>query len=417
MASINPDQARFLVQARAHPEFQRTYQLLRSGTPELPIRKGLEAHFSPEQCRALLDCLACQLRFAHKFAQAESWLLTRSAAEQASDSRIAEWRAQFLEALAGGCSLSELGCGIGGDSVFLSRYFCLQTYEANEARSILAQENIAQLGVAGNLKASHPEATVETLEGEILFCDPARRLHKRISNPEEWLPPLSAVARCLQQKRFRLVAIKAAPGVQERDLDCLGGPVDISYISLDGELKEAFLVVGGEAQEQSVRSRAILLDRTNSAPVLLESKQAGLSVGLPQPGGFLHNPDPAILRASALDTLAQQLQAHIVHPKIGYLVGERACQNSTAQSFQILETFPLNWAILKKKLQATGWTEYEYLARGVPFSQTDIRNKLPKLKRRNKKQTAKRGAVIVYRDESDYRVVLGVRVDKGMSDL
>ena len=106
-----------------------------------------------------------------------------------------------------------------------------------------------------------------------------------------------------------------------------------------------------------------------------------------------------------------------MHPKIGYLVGERACQNSTAQSFQILETFPLNWAILKKKLQATGWTEYEYLARGVPFSQTDIRNKLPKLKRRNKKQTAKRGAVIVYRDESDYRVVLGVRVDKGMSDL
>jgi hypothetical protein len=405
---VTPEQAEFLTRPESLPALEYVAELVRTGTPELSIRKTLETQYTPQECRAILDCVTCRVRYQDKFWRASDWLLTRTAAEQASDSRVASWRAKDLKRLVPGHPLTELGCGIGGDTVFLSREFPVLAYEQDRARALLATHNLSHLGRAEESVVKNLPGDLGKLRGAILFCDPARRSEQRLSHPEEWQPPLSEVVRCYTEKRFQVVAIKVAPGIKRQVLEGLNCPLSLTFLSINSDLKEAFIVLGGTtADVVPTPSRAVLLGRNE--PIILSPNHIPLDRVEPAPGHFLHNPDPAILRAEALDTLGHRLRAGMVHPKIGYLVGEKACQDAAATSFRIIETLPLNWNSLKKRLQAMNWTEYEYLGRGVPFSQAEVRKKLPRLKTRKRSQSACRGSLIIYRDDEDYRVVLALR--------
>ena len=377
--------------------------MISAGESPFHIRALLESEFSSSTCLAIIDHLACRHRYREKFEMPSKWLFSRTAAEQASDSRIARWRADFLAAEQPGCALQELGCGIGGDSVFLSRRFQLTAYEKDPARALLAQANLENLGDPRQSRVLHRSVSCEELEGDLLFVDPARREAGRISAPEDWLPPLSEALQCYTDKRFRRVGIKCAPGLKIREMDALPEGTQSYFISVDGQLKEAFLLLG----QQGSSSQAIMFEG-RSEPVILRSQGLSIPVTRPQAGHYLHNPNPAILRARALDSLALCLQAGLLHPKIGYLVGPSPAQTPYAQSFQILDHFPLNWSVLKKKMSRSSWTEYEYLGRGVPFSQLEVRQKLPKLKSKSKTKP-RGGCLIIYRDEEGYGVVLGER--------
>ena len=379
--------------------------MISAGQSPYPIRALLESEFKPSTCLAIIDHLACRHRYREKFEEPSHWLFSRTAAEQASDSRIARWRTELLATEQSGASLQELGAGIGGDSVFLSHRFELTAYEQDPARALLAQANVERLGNPQQSRVLQGRVSCEELQGEVLFVDPARRESGRISSPQEWLPPLSEVLACYTQKRFHTLAIKCAPGLKSRDLDDLPPGTRCYFLSLDGQLKEAFLLLDPGQRESS---RVAVMFEGPSEPVVLGSQNLTIPLTRPQAGQFLHNPNPAILRARSLDSLAHRLQAGLLHPKIGYLVGPIPAKAPYAQSFLIQDHFPLNWSVLKKKLSRSAWTEYEYLGRGVPFSQLEVRQKLPKLKSKNKMKS-QRGCVIIYRDVEGYGVVLGSR--------
>lgn len=396
------EQVRSLIEVAEHPALAEATEWFVQGRSGLEIRARLEQTFETSTCLAVMDCVSCRLRYANKFWQPERWLLSREPAEQATDSRIARWRAEALGQL-GLTELTELGCGLGGDTVFLSEHFRVKALERSPARSELARYNLSQLG-SGDAVVESRSVDCSSLRGELLFVDPARRDGVRISNPGEWQPPLADVASSFGEGRFRAVAVKCAPGLKEADLP--DQPATIAFVSVEGQLKEAFLLLQGDLERKRL---AVLFEKGSAQPLTLTGRGEAIDVGVPQIGSYLHNPDPAILRAGALDSLAERLKASIVHPKIGYLTSDGPCDDGCANSFLIADRFPLNWKILKRKLLQTGWTEYEYLGRGVPFSQPDVRKKLGRLKR-PKDRASVRGSVIMYRTDTDYTVVLGTRV-------
>lgn len=401
---VSAAQARDMLAALPHPTIQEAVKQIAEGVEPFKIRATLERNFPPQVCLDLMDCLSSRRRYQDKFWKVENWALTRTAAEQATDSRLARWRSRFLGELAPESRLTELGCGLGGDSVFLAQKFALEAYEVHPARAALAEHNISQVTQPSRpFEIHNRECDVNSLHGDILFCDPARRGQERLTEPEDWLPPLSQVLAAYSEKRFHTVAIKCAPGLRLEKLEPMKAQMSVTFLSICGALKECFLLLN--PHESSIR--ALLFDQAGD-PVSFQSLGEDITLRHPKEGDFLHNPDPAVLRAEALDTLARELQAGIVHPKIGYLVGPNPCSTSAAHSFRILEHFRLNWTQLKKRFRATDWTEFEYLGRGVPFSQGDVRKRLGKLSRR-KGQTAKKGSLIIYRGESGYQVVLGQR--------
>jgi hypothetical protein len=395
---LTPEQARALVHHCADPQLEQAAKILAGPGSVLEARAFLEQSYDSSICLAILDCLSCRERFAHKFEAAERWLLAREASEQATDSRIANWRANALKK-DGLEELVELGCGLGGDTVALSKQFEVKAWERCEARLLLARYNTQHLG-RPPCTFRCAEVDCADLKGQVLFVDPARRDGARLSRPESWFPPLSKVIDCFREGRFQRVGVKVAPGITDRDLP--ETPLELTFLSIGGQLKEAFLVLDGS--HDSFR-QAVLF--TQKGDILtFRTGHGRVPVAQPLPELYLHNPDPAILRANALDRLASQLEAGMVHPKIGYLVGPTPATDGSADSFKIVESFSLNWKTLKKRLATTGWSDYEYLGRGVPFGQAEVRNKLGRLKK-NKDST--RGSVIVYREENGYRVVLARR--------
>ena len=404
---MTEEQAIELLSALKKNETREAEALIKSGRDILEIRKFLDHHFDPPTARALLDCLTARHRFLHKFWRASEWKLNKLASEQASDSRIAKWRARELKKLTGLASLVELGSGIGGDSVFLAENFHLTSYEKDRGRAVLAQSNLEHfLGHTnhGKIRASSGDSLI--LSGELLFCDPARRASgNRISRPEEWLPPLPKLIQAFTEQRFQAVAIKCAPGLSRDHLGPLEHKASLYYLSINGALKECFAFF----HQGEPRTKALLFSQWDQEPQCFEKTKAPILVREPKPGLFLHNPDPAILRAEALDSLSAKLDSGIVHPKIAYLVGATPSTTRAAISFKILEAFPLKWPDLKRRLSASGWSEYEYLGRGVPFSQPDVRKKIGPLKLK-KHETPRRGSIIMYRKTKGYQVLFCERV-------
>ncbi|MCA9781511.1 MAG: hypothetical protein KC800_32560, partial [Candidatus Eremiobacteraeota bacterium] len=343
---MTPEQARSLVLHAQDRQVEEAARLLARGGSVLEARALLEASYDSPLCLAILDCLSCRERFAHKFENAERWLLTREAAEQASDSRISRWRAETLAEGSPG-RLVELGCGLGGDTVSLSEHFEVTAWERCEARAQLARYNLGILGKRP-CAVECAEADCRRLEGEVLFVDPARRDGTRLSRPQSWQPPLPTVVDCFREGRFQRLGVKVAPGITDGDLPDL--PIGLSFLSVGGNLKEAFLLL-----DHSIDTyREAVLFTAGGRRLSFRSSGWEIPISEPSPGLYLHNPDPAILRANALDQLARHTEAGIVHPKIGYLVGPKPVEDGSADSFQILEAFPLKWKILKKKLAVLG---------------------------------------------------------------
>lgn len=406
MHDLDLSQAQFLVAQASESILQELALGIQQGGSDLQLRKSLEKRYAPEECRALLSCAQAQHKHREKFADSSRWLLAPSAAEQASHQLLARWRADELSQRFPHAPLTEVGCGIGSDSVPLSRRFELVGYEQNSARATLCRHNLGQLG-GSNWTVLEQTADLRALQG-LIYCDPARRSHKRLSAPSDWSPPLPLLFDCVAPETTILV--KVAPGILDKDLVKTGVEVEVDFLSVAGELKEAMLYLSSGPSHRSPLKRAVLCDQ--SSTVVLESSHYELEFVTPKPGQYLLNPDPAILRADLLNTLAEVLCGWGVHPKIGYLVSPAPAPPKLASSFLVEETFSLDWKLLKKRIASRDWTEYEYLGRGVSFSQTEVRKKLGKLKRKSS-QASRRGSILIYREDRGYRVVLGERVLEG----
>jgi hypothetical protein len=334
------------------------------------------------------------------FRDSADYLYLRDALEQCSTWRLAAHRARYLQGLCQKLSLSsdalvEVGCGIGGDSLELSRLFKMEIYELDPTRASIAQHNLSQHPdrqfnlVAGDFLEISPER----FQGRPLFIDPGRRKldksgqMKRIFDPEQYQPPLSQLLSYGQQSQ--LLCIKAAPGLPDEaveDLEC-----ELEFVSHQRTCKEAVIWAYPGA---SGRKATIL----TSDDTFLEYWQSEVeSMTAPEVGRWIHEPDPAILRAHALGQLAQQIEAGLLQREIGYLVSENNPQHPACQSFEILEILPLNQAQIRKACTRHEFGILEIKKRGVPIEPDQYRQGL----KLDSKKFRKSGVLILtrYQDE------------------
>lgn len=401
------EQAEHLVQLIDQLPVLEAEAQLASGIQPMRVRAFLEHHYTPEICRGILDCLVTRAHFAHKFENAGRWILHREAAEQATASTIARWRSDYLSRrLNPGGLLTELGTGIGGDTVYLSRRFKVTGFEKEVARAHLARANVLRLSpVALPWSVVSEEAKACDLRGETLFVDPARRTERRQFDPDAWDPPLSTLT---ELDGFDNVIIKAAPGI---DLGLLPSGWEVHFLSLGGDLKEAMLLSAPQTRDLHEPTRhAWLFDPHTETVSHRSGSPRKASVRLPAVGDFLHVPDSSILRSDLLGDLADELDAGVVHQKIGYLCGPKPSLLPWATSFRILERLPLAWKTLTGALLKRDWSDLEILTRGVPFSQTEILQRLRKVRKRWSKASGLRGSLILYRDEQGYTAILAERL-------
>jgi SAM-dependent methyltransferase len=262
-------------------------------TPQntLPLITSLRKHYRAEEVASALTMVRLRAKGADKFgADAGRMFFTEDALEQASDPMIRAYRSRWGDQ----GNVLDVCCGIGSDSLaFAAQGSDVLGLDLDELRITIAQHNAVVLGLDARFMVQDVTQGIPTGFRSIFF-DPARRdaQGKRIYHVDAYLPPLKLV-HLWQAER---IMVKLSPGVQLDEIQDYGGLLE--FISVDGDLKEAVLHLGEGLQGL----RATLL--RSQGTLHWDAGEPEPDVSIAEPGGWLCEPDPALLRAGLVRMIA-----------------------------------------------------------------------------------------------------------------
>jgi SAM-dependent methyltransferase len=342
---------------------------------------------TPEQAAAAYESAWLRRRASAKFSRAGDLYFTREALEQASGETIAAYRARRYRPYR---LVADLACGCGGDALAL----------AEVAQVVAADRDPLRLAMAAaNARAYGLESRVDVVEidleqqpppaAEAIFFDPARRSGgRRVFSLEAYQPPVSLVERW--RADTPAIGVKVAPGVSDEELAALGER-EVEFISVDGELKEALLWFGPLA---TPGRRATVLTPARGSPTA--GQQAGQETQssasehsilhatgsilptppLHEPLAYLYEPDPAVIRAHLVATLADQLGAAQLDRTIAYLTSDQLSATPFARCWRIVEWLDFSLKRLRARLRALDAGSVTVKKRGSPLDTDTVARQL-----------------------------------------
>ena len=421
--------------------------------------------FSPEDSSAIISLAQARTRARAKFGErARTLMLTQEASEQATRPVIAHYRAQRLRPVAG--TVADLGCGIASDSaVYAAARGSVVAVELDPLTASFAAANLAFCPRArvysGDVTAYDPasgagsEAPLTDGAGAspaILWLDPARRELRgarkaqtvRLFDPEAFSPPFSFV---LNLARTGVpMGVKLGPGFPHEGIP---SPEDIAseanhaprveaeWIQSEGSLAELVLWFNALAQEgvartaTSVRETSVRELSADTASPATEAagkvadllppyeavsfrsaltaaeaeRSVEVPVSLPQPGEYLLEPAPAIVRSHLVAEFAQSIGAQLLDEHLAYLCSTEPVEHPLVTCYEVLEEIPLQEKQLKRWVREQGFTALTVKKRGVDIVPEQLRARLlgsagskPAKKKQKKNANSSGGA-----QESSYR--------------
>lgn len=421
--------------------------------------------FSPEDSSAIISLAQARTRARAKFGErAHTLMLTQEAAEQATRPVIAHYRADRLARVPG--LVADLGCGIGSDTaVYAAARGSVVAVELDPLTASFAAANLAFCPRArvysGDVTTYDPasgagsEAPLTDGAGAspaILWLDPARRelrgakkaQTERLFDPEAFSPPFSFV---LGLARTGMpMGVKLGPGFPHEgipspeDIASEANPaprVEAEWIQSEGSLAELVLWFNTLAQEgvartaTSVRETSVRELSADTASPATEAagevadllppyeavsfrsaltaaeaeRSVEVPVSLPQPGEYLLEPAPAIVRSHLVAEFAQSIGAQLLDEHLAYLCSTEPVEHPLATCYEVLEEIPLQEKQLKRWVREQGFTALTVKKRGVDIVPEQLRARLlgsagskPAKKKQKKNANSSGGA-----QESSYR--------------
>ena len=412
--------------------------------------------FSPEESAQIISLAQARTRARAKFGErARTLMLTQEAAEQATRPVIAHYRAQRLRPVAG--TVADLGCGIASDSaVYAADRGAVVAVELDPLTASFAAKNLEfcpQARVYSGDVTGYVHGELLDAAGEpvgMVWMDPARRelrgakkAHtERLFDPEAFSPPFSFV---LNLARTGVpMGVKLGPGFPHEgipspeDIASEANPnprVEAEWIQSEGSLAELVLWFNALAQEGVARSatsvhelpmeETIPHEGTAETGALLpayeavsfrspltaeEAKQSvDVPASLPQPGDYLLEPAPAVVRSHLVAEFAQSIGAHLLDEHLAYLCSAELVEHPLVACYEVLEEIPLQEKQLKRWVREQGFTALTIKKRGVDIVPEQLRARLlgstgsKPFKRKKKKNNISSSDTQAGAQESSYR--------------
>ena len=296
---------------------------------------------------------------------ADRLFFTGDTLEQAARAALADRRAGRLLA-AGVGSVADLGCASGTDTIALARAGArVVAVDRDPVARELTRLNAATSGLTGVevLDADVVDLVADASGGRVAGCDaavldPARRAGgRRQLDPDRWSPPWSTVTALLD--RVPVTVVKVAPGL---DHDRVPGGIEAEWVSVGGSIVEALL--WGRGLSTTWR-RATLVREDLCWEVSADEDPGPADVGPVR--GWLHEPDPALIRSGLMSLVAAQGGATLVDPTIAYLTSDGPSGSPWLRSYRITDVLPFNLKKLRAHLRTRGVGRVVVKKRGSPI--------------------------------------------------
>jgi SAM-dependent methyltransferase len=303
---------------------------------------------------------------------ADVLLLTADALEQAGRPELAARRAaRLLDGRA--ASVADLGCAAGTDTVALARAGAsVVAVDRDPVARALTTANAAALGLAERIRVIDADVVDLVASGDLLGCaaatlDPARRAGgRRQLDPDRWSPPWSTVTALLD--RVPASVVKVAPGL---DHDRVPDGIEAEWVSVGGSIVEALL--WGRGPSRTWR-RATLVRDGQLLEVTADADPGPAPVGAVR--GWLHEPDPALIRSGLMSLVAADLGATLVDPTIAYLTSDARADTPWVSSYRVTDVLPFNLRKLKALLRDRGIGRVVVKKRGSPIEPETLARQL-----------------------------------------
>lgn len=304
-------------------------------------------------------------------------LFTHAGLEQASrDVVAAEHAARFQRA--GVRSVSDLGCGVGAESLaLLAAGITVRAIEIDPFTARLAAHNLAVLSAPVSAEVVTGDATIHgTDDTEGAFLDPARRTSghrdtKRVASPDDYSPSLTFAFDIAERMP---TGIKLGPGF---DRELIPETVEAQWVSVNGSVVETALW-SRSLRRPGVTRSALLIEQRGGVVSRHELTAASDApdAATGSLGEFLYEPDGAVIRARLIGQLAERLGTTMLDPHIAYMTSDAHVFTPFAHAFRIIAEVPTKEKALRKALASRGIGSLEIKKRGVDVNPATLRQRL-----------------------------------------
>lgn len=312
--------------------------LLAKGAASLARVTGIE----PDLRAGALAVLEGRERAGRRaWPEAERLFLTSDSLAQASSTALADFHAAcFAECE----TVLDACCGIGRDALALAAAGKkVVAVDSDPARLVFARANAAVCGLTGQIEFVCADVTTLSEHYDGAFFDPARRdsTTRFSGDAERYLPPLSFLETL--KDRYGVVVAKLSPALPNTLLASLGG--QLYFLSEERTCKEACVVKGRE----SGPACALLLP--SGERYVASEELPPLAEEL---GTYLLDPDPAVIRAGALGTLADACGAAQISATDTYLTAASPSALAAIRSYRVRVALPYRERTLGRWLREQG---------------------------------------------------------------
>ena len=329
-------------------------------------REGID----PQLVAAALTQSRLRARGHEKFGTfADGMLFTSAGLEQATRLTVAAHHARrFRDA---GCALvADLTSGIGADAMaFAGIGLRVLATDLDEATAAIATVNLRHFPDA---VVRHGDGLALDLEAEGVdgvYADPARRTSSgsRVFDPSAYEPSLDSVLAL--RSTVPALGLKLGPGIPHTAL-----PADAhaQWVSMDGDVVEVGLWFGPLAPEGPGRTALVLRD--GEAHVVEQTSDERPPTG--PVGGYLYEPDGAVIRAGLVGETAAQVRGRLVDATIAYVTSDTLVPVPTATAYRVLDTMPFGLKRLRTYLRGRDVGKLTIKKRGTAVVPEQLRRQL-----------------------------------------
>jgi hypothetical protein len=330
----------------------------------------LRKELSAERAHLVVEQVALRERAQEKFALAERMFFTRKGLEQATDERLAAYKAARFPA---GQPCADLCCGIGGDLVALALRSEATGLDVDPAVRLLAESNARAHGLSeSQCRVVVEDAAATPITGDGAWhCDPDRRAEgKRTTRAQAFAPALDVLDRLLADNPN--AAIKLAPATEAPS--AWTEAAELEWLGTRGECRQQVAWFGSLARHPGKRAATIVEEAGPARTVVGSAADSlPLAAGI---GRYVYEPHSAVLAAKVANTLCREHDLAAISAGIAYLTGDRLIADAALAAFEVTDVLPLDRKQLKAYCRQHGIGRLEVKKRGVDVDPARLRQEI-----------------------------------------